>query len=161
MKTLLSVSSRFVTSVTTAAVLLCAAAAPTYAGPGPAPAVTGFAWNVDNTPIPSAHVQLRNLATAKIVGQSVGDEAGRFTFINVEGGTYVVELVGRGDKVLTVGRAFVIAPGETVTTFVRLGTRLPWFSGFFGNAAAAAAATAASFGITALAPVQLPRSSTR
>ena len=43
--------------------------------------------------------------------------------------------------------------GETVGTFVRLGGRVPWFSGFFGNTAAAAASAAASEGITALAPV--------
>ena len=49
-----------------------------------------------------------------------------------------------------------IAPGETVATFVRLGTKVPWFPGFFGNAASAVASTAASQGITAIAPVQLP-----
>ena len=52
--------------------------------------------------------------------------------------------------------AFVIASGETVATFVRLGTKVPWFNGFFQNAASAVASTAASQGITAIAPVQLP-----
>lgn len=118
--------------------------------------VTGSAWNTDHSPIPGARVQLRNLVTGKLAGTAVADEAGRFSFTNIEGGTYVVELVGGNGKIVTVGHAFVIAPGETVATFVRLGARVPWFSGFFSNAAAAAASTAASQGITALAPVQLP-----
>jgi hypothetical protein len=41
---------------------------------------------------------------------------------------------------------------------VRLGARTPWFADFFGNAAGAVTSTAASQGITALAPVQLPLS---
>lgn len=62
---------------------------------------------------------------------------------------------------MTVGHAFVIAPGETVATFVRLGTKVPWFHGFFSNAASAVASTAASQGITAIAPVQLPLTNNR
>jgi len=180
-RTLSSVSSRLVTFVITAALALCMTST-TYARSDPpgrsdpvrpvirvttpgaavrATLVTGSAWNVDDTPIVKATVQLRNLTTARIVGQTVTDDRGRFTFTNIEGGTYAVELVGKDGKVLTVGSAFVIAPGETVATFVRLGTRVPWFTGFFANAAAAAATMAASQGITALAPVQLPRSSSR
>ena len=121
--------------------------------------VTGAAWNVDNAPIPGAHLQLRNLTNGKIAGTTLADEAGRFSFTNIEGGTYAVELVATGGKIVTVGQAFVIAPGETVATFVRLGTKVPWFSGFFSNAASAVASTAASQGITAIAPVQLPLSS--
>lgn len=160
-------------SVQSALALLCLVAAVAMAdasGPGPRAAasaaatsasaratiVTGSAWNTDQSPIPGARVQLRNLVTGKLAGTAVADEAGRFSFSNIEGGTYLVELVGANGKVVTVGHAFVIAPGETVATFVRLGARVPWFSGFFSNAAAAAASTAASQGITALAPVQLP-----
>jgi hypothetical protein len=121
--------------------------------------VIGSAWNQDNTAIAGARVQLRNLDDGEVVATTVGDEAGKFTFANIEPGTYVVELVGANGKVITVGQAFVIAQGETVATFVRIGSKAPWFAGFFNNAALAVAATAASQGVTALAPVQLPRSS--
>ena len=94
--------------------------------------------------------------SGKVEATAVADQAGQFTFPRIEGGTYVVELVGENGKILTVGHAFVIAPGETVATFVRLGTKVPWFNGFFSNAASAVASTAASQGITAIAPVQLP-----
>jgi hypothetical protein len=125
-------------------------------GPGGSTSVLGVAWKVDNTPIPNAHVQLRNLLSGKVEANAVADQIGQFTFPRIESGTYVVELIGQNGKILTVGHAFVIAPGETVATFVRLGTKVPWFTGFFQNAAAAVASTAASQGITAIAPVQLP-----
>ena len=125
-------------------------------GSGGLTSVLGVAWTVDNTPIPGALVQLRNLVSGKVEAKAVADLAGQFTFSRLEGGTYAVELIGNSGKILTVVHAFVIAPGETVATFVRLGTKVPWFNGFFSNAASAVASTAASQGITAIAPVQLP-----
>jgi len=115
--------------------------------------ILGNAWTSDNTPIKNAHLRLRNVATGKIEANTVANDAGQFTFANIEGGSYVVEMVNESGRLLTVGHVFNIAPGETVGTFVRLGTKVPWFNGFFGNTAAAAASSAASQGITALAPV--------
>ena len=125
---------------------------------GNAPSIMGAAWTAANTPIAGAHVQLRDVVTGKIRGSAVADEAGRFTFTNIERGTYVVELLDASGKVVTVGHAFVIGPGETVATFVRLGNRAPWFTGFFNNAASTVVSTASSQGIVAVAPVQLPSS---
>jgi hypothetical protein len=82
----------------------------------------------------------------------VANASGQFAFTGIESGTYVVELVSERGKVLTLGHTFTVAPGETIATFVRLGTRVPWFNGFFSNAAAAASSTAASTGVTAIAP---------
>lgn len=154
------------------AIALAAQAAGLPPGPpGPSPArvgatpggtgltsVVGTAWRVDNSPISGAHLQLRNLVNGKVQAQAVANEAGQFTFSNIEGGTYVVELLGLNGKIVSVGHAFVIAPGETVATFVRLGTSVPWYTGFFSNAASIVAASAASQGITAMAPVQLKES---
>ncbi|HYT73232.1 MAG TPA: hypothetical protein VEL79_00665 [Vicinamibacterales bacterium] len=120
--------------------------------------VLGNAWNADSTPIARARLQLRDVISGRVEATTVADERGEFTFSAIEGGTYVVELVSADSKILAVGHPFAIATGETVSTFVRLGTKVPWFSGFFSNAAAAAATTAASQGITALAPVQIPTS---
>jgi hypothetical protein len=123
--------------------------------------ILGVAWNADDSPIPDAKLRLRNAITGRSEAATVADSAGRFTFSNIEGGTYVVELVNDSGKVLTVGHAFMVAPGETVATFVRLGARVPWFAGFFENAAAAATSSAASLGVTALAPVAPPVSAKR
>jgi hypothetical protein len=118
-------------------------------------AIMGSAWEADNTPIPLARLRLRNVVTGKIHAHTVADAAGQFAFHGVEVGSYVVELVSEGGRILTVGHTFTVAPGETVATFVRLGTRIPWFQGFFGNAASAVAATAASAGVTAVAPEKM------
>jgi hypothetical protein len=116
-------------------------------------AILGNAWTSDNSPIKNARLRLRNVTTGRVEATTVANDAGQFTFANIEGGSYVVEMVNESGKLLTVGHVFNIAPGETVGTFVRMGTKVPWFSGFFGNTAAAAASSAASQGITALAPV--------
>jgi hypothetical protein len=116
-------------------------------------AILGNAWTSDNTPVKNAVLRLRNVATGRVHATTVANQAGQFTFANIEGGAYVVEMVNDAGKLMSVGHVFNIAPGETVGTFVRLGTKVPWFSGFFGNTAAAAASSAASQGITALAPV--------
>ena len=145
-------------------VLLIAGSALRVAG-APAAArgssITGNAWTADNTPIPHARLRLRNVDSGKINGVAQANESGQFTFSNIEPGIYLVELVNDRAAVLAVSHVFNIAAGETVATFVRLGTRVPWFSGFFGNAAAAVASSAASQGITALAPTGRPASAGR
>jgi len=147
-----------------ACVLLIAGSALRVAA-GPAPARTtsiqGNAWTATSAPIPHARVRLRNVTSSRIAAVAQANEAGQFTFANIEPGIYLVELVNENAAVLAVGHVFTIAQGETVATFVRLGTRVPWFSGFFGNAAAAVASSAASQGITALAPIGRPASAGR
>jgi hypothetical protein len=120
--------------------------------------VVGSAWNADSTGIAGARLRLRNVATGKIVAATRANDAGQFRFPGVADGSYVIELVDEGGKILALGHVFAVSHGETVATFVRIGTHVPWFTGFFSNAAAAAIATAASEGVTALAPVARPAS---
>lgn len=117
-----------------------------------ATSIIGTAWQADSTAIPYARVRLRNTLTGRMAAHAVATESGQFSFHNVETGSYLIELVSENGKLLAVGHGFTIGPGETVATFVRLGTRVPWFTGFFSNAAAAVASSAAAAGVTALAP---------
>ncbi len=117
-----------------------------------ATSILGSAWNADNSPIPNARLRLRNALTGRIEATAEANDAGRFAFTGVESGTYVIELVSESGKVVALGQTFTVAPGETIATFVRLATRVPWFNGFFSNVAAAASSTAASAGVTAIAP---------
>jgi len=121
--------------------------------PARATTIRGNAWSADNAPLKDARLRLRNAATGKIAATTVADDTGRFTFTNIDGGSYVVEIVNESGKILAVGHSFTIASGETIGTFVRLGARAPWFSGFFVNTATAAASSASSQGITALTPM--------
>jgi hypothetical protein len=114
--------------------------------------VQGSAWRADNTPIPRAILRLRNVTTGKIQAATTADDAGRFAFDRIPAGTYLVELINEGGRVLTIGHVFTIAPGETVATFVRLGANVPWHDGFFGKTALAVAASAATVGVAALSP---------
>jgi len=123
--------------------------------------VMGFAWSATNDPIPNAPVRLRNVLTGTVEATAVTSQAGEFSFENVEGGTYVVELVDESGRVRAIGHQFTAAPGETIATFVRLAAEAPWFVGLFSNTAAAAVSTAAAAGIAAIAPPAQPLSATR
>ena len=125
-------------------------ARPGTAGPAAGATILGAAWKADNTPIPHARLRLRNVATGRVEATTVANETGQFTFENVETGSFVIELVNEQGKVLALGQVFSLGPGETVATFVRLGARAPWVSGFFSNAAATAVTAASGLGVTAL-----------
>lgn len=114
--------------------------------------ILGTAWASDNSPIPAARVRLRRLPSGLIVGRAQADERGEYVFGPVEPGSYVIELVDERDRVLATGQIVSVEAGETVAVFVRLAARGPWLTELFGNAAAAAVSSAASLGITAVAP---------
>lgn len=131
----------------------------TGAAPGLGTAsIVGTAWNADSTPLNGANLRLRNVVTGKIAAVTKANEAGEFTFANVQGGNYVVELVTDSGHVQTVGHVLTIAPGETVATFVRVGPKIPWVGAFFSNTAGTVASTAATEGIAAMAPAGLCQS---
>ena len=117
-----------------------------------ATSIQGAAWRSDNTPIPRAVLRLRNVVTGKIEATTIANDAGNFAFTGIGDGTFLVELVSEGGKVMMVGHTFTVAPGETVATFVRLGPKVPWFNGFFGNAAQTVSSSAANTGVQAIAP---------
>jgi Carboxypeptidase regulatory-like domain len=140
----------------TAAVLLVTeVSAGTLPGPdagakGASATVLGNAWKADNTPLPNARVRLRNVATARAVATATANESGRFTFNNLEAGSFAVELLNDQDKVIAIGQVFTIAQGETIATFVRLASRAPGLGGLFSNIATTAVTAASSLGVTAL-----------
>lgn len=124
--------------------------------------VMGFAWTASNDPIINANVRLRNVLMGQVEATALTTQTGEFVFENIEGGsTYVVELLGENGHVRAVGHPFTVAAGETVATFVRLGVQAPWFTGMFGNTAAAVVSTAASVGVAAVTPGDQPMSATR
>lgn len=121
-----------------------------------ASAIRGAAWRSDNTPVGDARLRLRNVITGNVQGTTVSDEDGTFGFNAVPPGTYLIEMVTESGRIVMVGQTFTVAPGTTVATFLRLGPTVPWFAGFFNNAASIIAAAAASTGVTAIAPEAVP-----
>jgi hypothetical protein len=123
---------------------------------GRSSSVFGYVWNARNEPIANALVRLRDVASGKVEATATAAANGEFVFENLAGGTYVLEYVDEAGKILALGHVFTMAPGETVATFIRLGATVPWFAALFGNVGAAAVASAASLGVTAVAPPGRP-----
>lgn len=144
-----SIAVRSTTSAARAARALTALGSGSSVAGARATSVMGYLWAGEGTPISNATVQLRNLVTGGIEQVSTTLQNGAFAFNNVEGGTYVIEYVTeQGGRLMAVGQAFSVAPGETVATFVRLGSRiLAIVPDLASNAAQAAVSTAASAGI--------------
>ena len=126
--------------------------------------VFGTAYAADNSPIPYARLQLRNVTSGFVEATTTADETGAFTFGNIEGGTYVVEALDANSNVLGVGQVFSLAPGETMAIFLKLtpsvvglGGALTQVGGLGGSAGQAIAA-ASSLGVPALVAVGRPAS---
>lgn len=120
--------------------------------------VSAFVWDGENDPVRDITVRLRNVRTGQVEGTTVSDIDGRVTFADIEGGTYVLEVVNSKGAVLATGQVFSVVPGETVATFVRLTSKLPWFAGLFEHAAATTVASAAAVGATAVGVTGQPQS---
>jgi len=131
------------------------------ADPSTTATIIGYLWSADSTPISSATLRLRDLGSGRIASTATSNESGEFTFTEADESTYVVEYADPGGKVLAVGSPFSVVEGETVVTFIRLAPRRPLGGGLFTNAAAVVVASAASIGVTAVAPTGRPASPNR
>ena len=114
--------------------------------------VTGTVWDATDSGVGGARVRLRNVVTGGIDAAATAEATGQFLFADVEPGNYVIEVVNGQGGIAAIGQSFSIGAGESMATFVRLGPKVPWTAGLFGNAAAAAVAAAASIGVTAITP---------
>lgn len=117
------------------------ATAATSSGGAPSTSILGAAWRADNAPVPRALLRLRNIITGRIEATTVANDMGQFAFTGVQSGTYAVEVVTEAGKIVSLGHSFTVAPGETVATFVRLTPKVPWFNAIFGNSSSTTAAT--------------------
>jgi hypothetical protein len=121
--------------------------------------VVGYLWTSQDGVIGNATVQLRNTVTGAVVGTVKSDAVGQFLFTNVDSGEYAIEYVTDGAKnIIALGQPFTAAPGEVVTTFVRIANQIPVIvPDLATNVAASAVQTAATAGVTTvitpLAPV--------
>jgi hypothetical protein len=128
---------------------------------GTAATILGHVWGADGRPVANAALRLRDVTSGRLVGRTVSVDGGQFTFVEATAGTYVVECVDDLGKVLAVGNTFEVAPGETVSTFVRLGSQSSPVSSFFNSIAAVVISSAASVGVTAVGSTGRPVSPNR
>jgi hypothetical protein len=123
--------------------------------------VVGHIWTADSLPIAGAALRLRNILTAALDLTTVSDQAGEFSFSGVEAGSYFIEYVHGSGRLLAVSNPFTVTKGETISTFVRLGSRRPFGAGFFTSTAAVVLSSAAVAGIAAVGPTGRPISPNR
>ena len=112
--------------------------------------VVGVAWTSDHEPIPNPRLRLRDLVSGRVAASARGNEVGEFAFEEIGAGTYLVELVDRGDRVQAVGEVMTVVAGETVATFVVLSNTAPGIAAIASNAAATAVSTASTAGVPAI-----------
>ena len=153
-----AIAARTTTSAARAATALNSLAAGSSASASNTTAVMGYIWTGEGTPLSNATVQLRNIVTGQIEQVSTTLQNGAFAFQNVSTGTYAIEFVTEGaGRVLAVGQAFSVAPGETVATFVRLGSRLALeLAGNAAQAVVSNVANAVASGVVSIAGTAAP-----
>lgn len=82
-------------------------------------AIVGAARTSLDAPMAFARVVLRSLGTGAVEARGVADEHGRFTFLDVVPGGYLVELVDEQGRVIAASGPIVIGVNEVRETVVR------------------------------------------
>ena len=125
--------------------------------------IQGSAISAANTMIAGGIVRLRDIKFGRITDVQTTDAAGHFAFTSVDPGSYVVELLGKDEKVLAASDIVTVEAGRNRSTIVRVPSNVPP-SGFFSGGvpvAVAVAADAAAAGVLAVTPGSAPDMSPR
>jgi hypothetical protein len=112
------------------------------------------AVDASGSPLPEQPVRLRDARFGRIVETQLTDARGAFTFVTPDPGNYVVELIGRGQRVADASQLLNLDVGEEVSVVVRMPSDPAALAGLFGGAsmrAAAITAAAAASGVLAIA----------
>jgi hypothetical protein len=119
--------------------------------PGTAAAVSAMihvsAVTATNTALPGRLVRLRDARFGRLVASHTTDEAGTFTFRDVDPGSYIIELLGGDQSIEATSALLAVDAGAVVYAVVRQPTRREtagWFAHGVAQAAAIAAAAAAA-----------------
>jgi len=125
--------------------------------------IQGSAISAANTMIAGGVVRLRDIKFGRITDVQTTDASGHFAFTSVDPGSYVVELLGKDEKVLAASDIVTVEAGRNMSTIVRVPSNTPP-SGFFHGGvpvAVAVAAAAAAAGVVAITPGTTPDMSPR
>lgn len=115
--------------------------------------IQGSALNSTNGAMPDTLMRLRNARLGRIVGTTITDKSGLFTFSGVEPGSYVVEMMGpANDAVVAATPIIDVGAGQSASTVLKLPFRIPPFGGVLGHtvpSAIAVSSAAAAAGVLA------------
>ena len=132
--------------------------APVVVTPTPgATAIEGVTLTALSAPLPNASVRLRDVRSGRVTDATTSDKDGAFTFLRVDPGSYLVELVDRDQNVLAASPMLNLNAGELISTIVKLPLRMP-AAGLLGRGAptllAVVAASAAAGVLASTTPGQ-------
>ena len=115
--------------------------------------IQGNALNSVNGPLPNNVVRLRDARAGRIVDTQTTDRSGLFAFRTVDPGSYIVELVGPAQAILSASQILNVDAGQAVSAVVKLPFHISPLSGLLGHtvpSAAAVTSAAASSGVMAV-----------
>lgn len=101
------------------------------------------ALSAGNTPLPHWSVQLRDARYGRLVATNMTDEAGTFTFRDVDPGSYIIELLGGDQTVRATSALLTVNAGASVFAVVRLPTNPAAIAALLGVAGVALGQAAA------------------
>lgn len=96
-------------------------------------ALVGSARTSLNMPIPYARVLLRNIRTGLVLAQTVANQDGSFSFLDLDSSAYIVELVGADGSVVATSQMVTMARGAMQQTVVRSAAAASAINAAVGN----------------------------
>ena len=132
---------RFFALALVAAIVTLGVPAASFAAPLNTGTISGIARTADGAVLANVTVPCRNIGTGAVVGTTTTNAAGAFTFSNLSAGSYVVELVDNGGKIIGAGPT-VSLNGNQMTVN---GVAVTGNTAAYGAAAGAAAGGASFF----------------
>lgn len=113
--------------------------------------IQGNALDAPDRPLPNHEVRLRNARTGQIGDRQMTDEAGLFSYTNLDPGSYVVELMDDDLRVEATSALVTVDAGDVATTVVRRPQRKALAGLLRDSVGTASAVIAAAAGVGILA----------
>jgi hypothetical protein len=95
--------------------------------------IQGNALDSSNRALPDSLVRLRDARYGRIVSGQITDKAGVFVFPRVDPGSYVVELIDDGQRVMAASELLSVSAGDSASAVVKLPSRMSPFGGVLGH----------------------------
>jgi len=85
--------------------------------------IVGAVIDIGQVPVAKVKVRLRNFVTGEVVAEVESNANGEYSFLEVEPGTYVVEMFIDGRYIVSVSNVGAVGRNQTLQTVVQLAGR--------------------------------------
>ena len=85
-------------------------------------------------------VRLRDAVTGEVVGTTVTNVSGEFSFGELEVGDFIIEIIDQNGVILSVSSVLAMSPGQAVAALVRIPPPAPLLNNVLANAMGGAGA---------------------